>query len=198
MSEILNEGQAPQENPTKVKIALSAKNGGSKILVDDIKGYKTGYNVDGIAIYNDDNAILMSLSEFQMGYGKDTQDLPESDKRREATCSMTEFDGEQRTDYSIRYFKLKSGAPVEAKKFGWLPASGEIGLIADNREEVNALLEIVGGTPVSEGLYWTSMKFSKEYIWHCDMAGKVLHMYKGMASQLSVRPVKALEGYQEV
>ena len=68
----------------------------------------------------------------------------------------------------------------------------------ERKEKINELLALVNGTPVSEGLYWTSVKYSKDYVWHCNMEEKALRMYKGMSQSLAVRPVKALEGYTEV
>lgn len=178
----------------KVKVALSK--GDEKILADE---NMKGYTVDGIAIYDGEHSVLMSISEESATYGRDTKDLPEDDERREATCSMSDFDGESKTDFVIEYFHLGEGsAPVVAKAYGWLPDSGEIGMITENREKVNELLALVGGTPVGEGLYWTSVKYSKDYVWHCNAGEKTMHMYKGMGEALAVRPVKALEGYVEV
>lgn len=181
---------------TKVKLALSK--GEERILADNMEG-KDGYTVDGIAIYDEAHAILMSLGEETATYGRDSGDLPEGDARRDASCSMTDFEGDSKTDFVIDYFHLSEGcAPVMAKAFGWLPDSGEIGFIAENKEKINELLALVNGTPVSDGLYWTSVKYSKDYVWHCNMEEKVLRMYKGMSQSLAVRPVKALEGYTEV
>lgn len=192
MSETINEtGSA-----VKVKIALSK--GDERILVDDMMR-RSGYAVDGIAIYDGEHAILMSTEEMEAAYGGTSADLHEDDERRGATCSMTDFDGSAKTDFVIGYFHLGEGtAPVAAKAYGWLPDSGEAGLIAENREKVNELLSLVGGTPVGEGLYWTSVKYSSDYVWHCDMKERKLRMYKGMKEQLAVRAVRALDGYEEV
>ena len=198
MAEEMNEGMTTLKKHAKVKIALTSTNG-SKILVDSIEGYKKGYNVDGIAVIDGKHAIMLSLTESAETFGKQTEDLPDTDERYQAVCSMSDYQGNKKTDFVIGFFGLGEGtAPVVAKSFGWLPDSGEIGLIANNREAINVLLEEVGATPVGEGKYWTSVKYSKRYIWHCDMEAKELRMYKGMASLLKVRPVKSVEGYTEV
>ena len=70
-------------------------------------------------------------------------------------------------------------------------------LVASKKDEVNALLEAVGGVVLSDDYYWTSQKFSNDRMWSCDMADGKFTLNNGCVSSLAVRPVKSAEGYAE-
>ena len=190
-----------QEQPTgaKVLIALTKNRGKQKILVPSMEGYESGYTVNGIAIKDGEHEMLIALAEQLLNYGGESQDVPEGDKRRDITSSMTDFDGEQRTDFIIAHYELTDGAAVASKAFGWLPAGGEMALIFAHKQEVNALLEAGGGDPLSEDLpYWTSQMFSNDYPWHMSMADGRFAMWMGQSDELCVRPIASLAGWNEV
>lgn len=187
-----------QQTVAKVLIALTKNRGKQKILVSSMEGYETGYTINGIGIMEGEKGILLSLSEQILPFGGISQDIPEGDKRRNITSQMSDFDGQQRTDFIISHYELENGAAVEAKKFGWLPSGGEMSFVYDHKDEVNALLEAVGGDPLSEDLYWTSQMFSNEYPWHMSMIDGKFAMYLGRENELAVRPVASLEGYTEI
>lgn len=197
MAEIDNNIQEQPMEAAKVLIALTKTRGKQKILVTSMEGYESGYTVDGIAIKDGEHELLIALNEQLLAYGGQSEDIPEGGKRSE-TSSMTDFDGEWRTDFIIAHYEFTSGAAVASKAFGWLPAGGEMALIYAHKAEIAALLEAVGGDPLSEDLpYWTSQMFSNEYPWHMSMVDGKFSMWMGQVDELCVRPVKSLAGYQE-
>ena len=186
-----------QEKVSKALIALSK--GKQKILVPSMEGYGTGYMVEGIYVSDGANAVILAVGEQALPFGIDSQDLSEGDPLYDvASPAMSSFDGEWRTDFLISFFNPEDGtALIEAKKYGWLPCGGEIALIASMKEEVNALLNAVSGTPLSDEYYWTSQKFSNERMWSCGMSDGKFTLNKGCVDSLAVRPVKSADGYAE-
>lgn len=186
-----------QEKVSKALIALSK--GKQKILVPSMEGYGTGYTVEGIYVSDGANAVILAVGEQALPFGIDSQDLSEGDPLYDvASPAMSSFDGEWRTDFLISFFNPEDGtALIEAKKYGWLPCGGEIALIASMKEEVNALLNAVSGTPLSDEYYWTSQKFSNERMWSCGMSDGKFTLNKGCVDSLAVRPVKSADGYAE-
>lgn len=186
-----------QEKVSKALIALSK--GKQKILVPSMEGYGTGYTVEGIYVSDGANAVILAVGEQALPFGIDSQDLREGDPLYDvASPAMSSFDGEWRTDFLISFFNPEDGtALIEAKKYGWLPCGGEIALIASMKEEVNALLNAVSGTPLSDEYYWTSQKFSNERMWSCGMSDGKFTLNKGCVDSLAVRPVKSADGYAE-
>lgn len=193
-----NENVVAQEPPT-VFIALTKSKGKKKLLVTSMEGYETGYTVDGIYVTDGTHAVIVAIDEQELPFGGDSVDLQPSDELYDvASPSMSNFDGEWRTDFLIGFLNPTEGtALVEAKKQGWLPSGGEMALIAAKKEKVNELLEVVGGTELSDDYYWTSQKFSNERMWSCDMADGKFTLNNGCVSALAVRPIKSAVGYEQ-
>lgn len=202
MAENINNIEGMEQNEVsevKVLIALTKNRGGKKLLVPSMEGYTTGYKVDGVAVIEGENSVLVTLTELSAQYGGTSEDLPLDSKMREAMSpAMTEYDGQDRTDYIIGRYGFTDGAVVEAKKKGWLPSGGEMALVGRNKDAVNALLEAVGGALLTDDNYWTSQMFSNDYPWFMTMETVEFAMWKGQVNELRVRPVKSVEGYEEV
>ena len=194
------EGSNNVQEQGKVLIALTNNKGKNKILVPSMDGYESGYTVDGIYVTDGINAIIVGLTEQQLPYGIDSEDLKDGDPLYDvASPSMSNFDGEWRTDFLIGFLGVGEGtALVEAKKDGWLPSGGEMSLIASKKEKINALLEAVGGTLLSDDDYWTSQKFSNERVWSCMMESGNFTLNNGGVDSLNVRPVKSAADYAEI
>lgn len=199
MAELENNVQEQEVKTSKALIALTKNRGKSKVLVPSMEGYETGYTIDGIYVTDGQNAIILSLAESVLPFGNQSEDLHEGNPLYNVPSpSMSTFDGDWRTDFLIGFFAPEDGtALVEAKKEGWLASGGEMALIASLKDDVNALLEAVGGSQLSEGYYWTSQKFSNERMWSMDMADGKFTLNNGCVSSLAVRPVKSAEGYAE-
>lgn len=186
----------PESVPEIPTVYLALSKGKKKALALSMEGYDE-YKVDGIYVTNGSNAIILSLNEQALPFGGDSEDLEEGDPLYDvASPSMSNFDGEWRTDFLINFFSPANGtALVEAKKEGWLPSGGELALIASKKEKVNELLEMVEGTPLSNDFYWTSQKFSNERMWSMDMTDGKFTLNNGCVDSLAVRAVKSADGY---
>lgn len=198
--EELGNVQDQQSSLAKVLIALTKNRGKSKILVPSMEGYGSGYTIDGIYVTDGKNVIILSLTEQSLPFGGTSEDLDENGPLYNvASPSMSNFDGEWRTDFLIGFFNPAEGtALTEAKKYGWLPSGGEMSLIASHKEAVNTLLEAAGGMLLADDYYWTSQKFSNERMWSMDMNDGKFTLNNGSVDELCVRPVKSADGYVEV
>ena len=198
MAELENVQEQPQVE-SKALIALTKNKGKQKILAPSMEGYESGYTVDGIYVSDGTNSFIISLNEMSLPFGGNSVDLKPGDPLYDvASPSMSTFDGEWRTDFLIGFLDAQEGtALVEAKKQGWLPSGGELSLAASLKDNVNNLLEAVGGTPLSDNYYWTSQKFSNDRMWSCDMEEGKFTLNNGNVDELCVRPIKSAEGYSE-
>lgn len=187
-----------EENNVRLLIAVTKKNGGEKLLVPSIEGYKKGYTVDGIYVEQDGVARIFAPTEAPLVYGIDSQNLPAEDKHYEEIIpSFGGVDGESSTDTLISIYQLGEGtAAVEARGYGWLPEAGEFDLIANNLEAYNALCAEVSGATV-EGRYWLSQRRNADYPWFYEV-GQGLGSWLGGVNQLKVRPCMSADGYEVV
>ena len=200
MEENLNniEEQQVAENEAKVLIALTKKKGGKKILVESMEGYQSGYTVDGIYVEKNGIARIFSISENQARYGINSQDLKPGDAHyEEIVPSLGGYNGEEMTQLLIDIYYLQAGdAAVEAQAYGWLPEAGEMDLVAENVEAFNALIEVVGGTPISNGKYWLAQRRNANYAWFYDAAEKGYGSWIGGMSALNIRPCMSADEYE--
>ena len=182
---------------TIVMLALTKKRGGKKVLAPSMEGYETGYNIDGIYIKVDEVSRIFALKDMAVGYGIDTADLPETDSNYgKIIATMDGMDGEENTQCIIDIYQLTSGAAVSAKEYGWLPSGGEMSMLKDNKEAVNALLEAAGGDVIGNAKYWLSLRRNASYPWFYDGAEDGFGSWKGGSSQLLVRPCMYADAYE--
>lgn len=148
-----------------------------------------GWTVEGVAVSDGQHSIVVALEEAQSAFGcVESQD----EETGVASPSMSDYDGEMRTDFLIGFYNATEGALVVAKEYGWLPSGGEIKMIYDNKEAINAKLEAAGGDLLTDSEYWTSQKFSNERIWSINMEDGTFSIDRGCVSELIVRSVKSL------
>ena len=147
---------------------------------------------DGVALVDGDGQTLLivALNEAQLAFGgEQSQDLEED----VASPSMTELDGQQRSSFLIDFYGIeeKTIPALDAcTDFGWLPSGGEMALIYANKDAINEQLETLGGTPLGDGKYWTSQRFSNDRMWSIDMSTGTFGIALGTASVAGVRAVK--------
>lgn len=206
------EGYEPVESDMKVLIGLRKKSDGTKLAVtkEQYSDYdKRSWTVDGIILRNEDEEVdlMVALAESLLAFDSSaevTEDIPETDKRRkpdQPSGVFTALDGEERTEWQMKWHDgmHDDGCAIcEAIKYGWLPSCGEMGLLVQNREQVDELLELVGGTAISNALYWTSTQYQPDYMWFADMEHGIYNFWKAKTSELLVRPVKSASDYNEV
>jgi len=193
-----NNEQNIQQNESVVMIALTKKRGGKKVLAPSMEGYESGYTIDGIYVSDGGESRIFALGDTVAGYGFASEDLPADDENYgKVSPSIGGMDGEESTQCIIDVYQLSSGAPVEAKKYGWLPSAGEFDLLLANKDAFNALAEAAGGTKVETGRYWLSQRRNALYPWFYDIDGNGCGSWLGGSTQLSVRPCMSAYGYEE-
>ena len=188
-----------KNDTARVLIALTKNKGGKMVLAESMEGYESGYSIDGIFIEKDGIARVFAISEQQVRFGINSDDLdPEDRHYGEIVPSLGGYNGEQMTPLLIDIYHLEAGdAAVEAQAYGWLPEAGEMDLIAENIEAFNALIEAVGGTPITNGKYWLAERRNADYPWFYDAAEKGYGSWIGGKSSLNIRPCMSAEGWME-
>ena len=208
MAEELNMQQMETVDQTKVLIAIHKKTGGDKLAVtgEQFGGYdKRTWAADAVIIRNEETGVdlLVALTGAARAFGTGPEDIPASDSRRKNFSSpqMSTLDGEYRTNYLFGSHEegiSDDCALCYCRDLGmFLPSGGEMQQVADHLEDVNALLETAGGTPVS-GLHWTSTMQSVDYPWHMDVDGNSFGFWLSKTNALNVRPMGDASAYQEV
>ena len=196
---------------TKVLIAVTKKSDSSKLAVSS-EYYesldKRSYNTDGIIIRDEENDVnlLIAPTEATKVFGEGPEDILASDKRRKnyTNPTMSELDGKWRTDFLLSNHATHyddNCAICYCRDYGqgwWMPSGGEMELVKSNKEEVNTLLAAINGTQVSNGTYWLSTQYSKDYSWHLDMSNGMYGFWLSKTNSLLVRPMNDATDYQEI
>ena len=180
--------------------SVSAQDGGISCMVSQVKDGETkladtldeGWDADGVAIVDSvgETLLVVAIGESELAFGGDESEDLEEDI---PSPGMTSMDGEQRSAFLLDFYgrEEKAVPALDAcTAFGWLPSGGEMALIFANKEDVNAKLTELGGTPISDGKYWTSQRFSNDRMWHCDMSSGQFGIALGTKSVAGVRAVK--------
>lgn len=188
-TEVTNVTEELQESVTDaaaVTVKLVLEKDGETKLADEAE---EGWTVEGVSVSDGQHSIVVALEETQSAFGcVESQD----EETGVPSPSMSDYDGEMRTDFLIGFYNATEGALVTAKEYGWLPSGGEIKMIYDNKEAINALLEAAGGDLLTDGEYWTSQKFSNDRMWSINMSDGTFSIDRGCTSELTVRSVKSL------
>jgi hypothetical protein len=183
-----------EENLENVQEATGGENVSQEVeqtAENSIRCVATPEN-DGVALIDGDGQTLLivALNESQQAFGGDeSQDLEED----VASPSMTGLDGQQRSAFLIDFYgreEKKVPALDACAEFGWLPSGGEMALIFANKTAINEMIESLGGTPIGDGRYWTSQRFSNERMWSINMSDGTFGISLGTASVAGVRAVK--------
>jgi len=180
-----------KQNPEEENLENVGQTEESTVENNGIRCVATPEN-DGVALIDGEGQTLLivALNESQLAFGGDeSQDLEED----VASPSMSGLDGQQRSAFLIDFYgreEKRVPALDACAEFGWLPSGGEMALIFDNKTAINEQLEALGGTPLSDGRYWTSQRFSNDRMWSINMADGTFGIALGTASQAGVRAVK--------
>lgn len=201
MDENINniEQQQVAETAARVLIALTKTRGGKKILAESMAGYESGYTVDGIFIEKNGIARVFAINAPQAPFGINSHDLqPGSAHYDEIVPSLGGYSGQEMTQLLIDIYNLQDdNAAVLAQAYGWLPEAGEMDLVAENVEAFNALVESLGGTPVTSGKYWLAQRRNAAYAWFYDAAQNGYGSWVGGMSPLLVLPCKSADDWME-
>lgn len=89
----------------------------------------------------------------------------------EDTSSFYKCEIEALNDFDMKscteHFR-KAGIAFELDADLYIPTAGQLAAMYLYREELNKALELVGGTPMKEKIYWSSSEVSAYNSWHVD------------------------------
>lgn len=86
----------------------------------------------------------------------------------------------------------KAGIAFELDADLYIPTAGQLAAMYLYREELNKALKMVHGTPMKEGVYWSSSEISAGSSWSVDCNEGYVYNYSKSSSN-SVRPCTAFE-----
>lgn len=102
--------------------------------------------------------------------------------------AQEDFNGKSNTEYLKEF-----GCNVPLEDGEYIPACGEMMIIAMNFTSVNEALAYVGGDTFLKDYYWTSSSLSAANAWALHLNSGYLHAHNKVSNSLCVRPVSAFE-----
>lgn len=118
------------------------------------------------------------------------------DSHPEDTSSFYKCEIEALNDFDMKSCTehlRKAGIAFELDADLYIPTAGQLAAMFLFRKELNKALELVGGTPMEEEIYWSSSEFSANGSWHVYFNdGNVTYSYSKCYSNY-VRPCTAFE-----
>lgn len=210
MADIINEGMEPMETDnTKLYIAMKRKSDGFLLAATEAEYdqlTKSEYNIKGGIIRNEEEDVnlLVAPVEASRFFGNGPADIPATDRRRKnfVSPSMTQMDGQWRTEFLLNEAGVEHSdncALCYCKEYDplfWLPSGGEMDMIYKYKEQINHIMQIIGGAAIQDASYWTSTQYSKDYAWFADMAEGTFGFWLSKTNVLNVRPVADASGYE--
>ena len=155
----------------------------------------SGATAIGVVFYVDQTGqhgwavALQDAGSYTWGCGSDMP-LPNYGNKRQA---IYDLDGYENTRI-VRENCTNSPAfyAVDFENGWYVPALGQLNYLYGNLVEVNASLQVAGGTPFGNGswLYWSSTESSSNYAWYLSSSGE-LDSYRSKNTSWRVRGVRA-------
>lgn len=87
----------------------------------------------------------------------------------------------------------KVGLAFELDADMYIPTAGQLAAMFLYRKELNEALEIVGGTPMKEDVYWSSSEHSAIYSWNVNFNSGYVGNWNGKYHGSYVRPCAAFK-----
>ena len=155
----------------------------------------SGATAIGVVFYVDNTGqhgwavALQDAGSYQWGCKGSDMPLPNYTNKRQA---IYDLDGYENT--RIVRENCTSSPAFYAVDFenGWyVPAIGQLNYLYGNLVEVNASLQVAGGSvfPTSGWYYWSSTEYSSDHAWYLSSSGELIYYYK--YNFLRVRGVRA-------
>ena len=122
--------------------------------------------------------------------------LLSKDAHPEDTSSfyMCEIDALNEFDmYSCTEHLRKAGLAFELDADLYIPTAGQLAAMFLFRKELNKALEMVGGTPMKEDVYWSSSESGAWYSWGVYFDSGSVHYWNYLYNDFYVRPCTAFE-----
>lgn len=120
------------------------------------------------------------------------------DSHPEDTSSFYKCEIEALNDFDMKSCTehlRKAGIAFELDVDLYIPTAGQLAAMYLFRAELNKALELVGGTPMKEGVYWSSSEISADYSWNVYFFDSNVDNYWGYSkySDYYVRPCTEFE-----
>ena len=120
------------------------------------------------------------------------------DSHPEDTSSFYKCEIEALNDFDMKSCTehlRKAGIAFELDADLYIPTAGQLAAMYLFRAELNKALELVGGTSMKEGVYWSSSEISADYSWNVYFFDSNVDNYWGYSkySDYYVRPCTAFE-----
>ena len=126
------------------------------------------------------------------------EELPlfSDDSHPEDTSSFYKCEIEALNDFDMKSCTehlRKAGIAFELDADLYIPTAGQLAAMFLFRKELNKALEMVGGTPMKEGMYWSSSEGSAWNSWYVGFGSGYVYYWGGKYDDYSVRPCTAFE-----
>ena len=118
------------------------------------------------------------------------------DSHPEDTSSFYKCEIEALNDYDMKSCTehlRKAGIAFELDADLYIPTAGQLAAMYLFRAELNKALELVGGTPMKEGVYWSSSEVNAWGSWLVYFDSGTVPYWGGKCNDLYVRPCTAFE-----
>ena len=118
------------------------------------------------------------------------------DSHPEDTSSFYKCEIEALNDFDMKSCTehlRKAGIAFELDADLYIPTAGQLAAMFLFRKELNKALEMVGGTPMEEGVYWSSSVGGAWYSWLVLFGSGVVNYWGGKCNDGCVRPCTAFE-----
>ncbi len=126
------------------------------------------------------------------------EELPllSDDSHPEDASSFYKYEIEALNDFDMKSCTehlRKAGLAFELDADLYIPTAGQLAAMFLFRKELNKALEMVGGTPMKEGVYWSSSEYGAWYSWYVVFGSGSVGGWNHKYDDNHVRPCTAFE-----
>ena len=128
--------------------------------------------------------------------GDDELPLLSKDAHPEDTSSFYKNEIEALNDFDMKSCTehlREAGLAFELDADLYIPTAGQLAAMFLFRKELNKALEMVGGTPMKEDVYWSSSEFNAWGSWGVYFGSGLVAGWNGKYGDFYVRPCTAFE-----
>lgn len=158
----------------------------------------TNDQANGVAVLGANSKFVISKVEFgNCGWSSDTRNRIDGILTSDKTATARE-DYAGATNTAIIADDDTSGAALACANYtfpngqkGYLPAAGQWGIAWAYKAEITTAMQLIGGTVINSGYYWSSTQYSASYAWVMSWGGGGI-TYESKSSLYFTRPFCAL------
>lgn len=148
-----------------------------------------------VGISKDGHSLAVSLRQKRiqlMDYDFDTAVIKNDDCYIgwNGSAAMQNWNGKTLTEHLLQQSR---GLRTYLKKGEYVPSLPELAFICTNRDELNVVLEFVGGEQLEASYYWSSTESSHRYSWYVYFYSGGFKGYYSKYDSYCVRPIIAFD-----